>query len=43
MKKPAVSRQGFFGVDKRFEISNLSLIRDMAAINKLEDVLTLSK
>ena len=31
-------QQGFFFVDKRFEISNLELIRDMAGIVKLEKV-----
>jgi len=34
---------GFFVVDKRFEISNLSLIRDMGGINKLENILPLLK
>jgi hypothetical protein len=33
------SHQGFFGVDKRFEIFNLDLIRDMHSIIKLEEVL----
>ena len=32
IKSPAVSRQGFFGVDKRFEISNPDLIRDIVDI-----------
>jgi len=35
----AVSRQGFFFVDKRFEISNLDLKRDMAKIFILEEEL----
>ena len=40
-KEKALSRKrwGFFFVDKRFEISNLDLIRDMDSIIKLEDVL----
>jgi len=31
-----LSHQGFFFVDKRFEISNLDLIRDLEEIIKLE-------
>jgi hypothetical protein len=31
-----LSQQGFFFVDKRFEISNLSLNRDMIGIVNLE-------
>jgi len=30
---------GFFFVDKRFEISNLDLVRDMAGIIELDEVL----
>jgi hypothetical protein len=40
-KSPALSRQGFFFVDKRFEISNLELIKDMDKIIKLEEVLSM--
>jgi len=42
-KTPALSRQGFFLVDKRFEISNLDLIRDIDRIIKLEEVLFIIK
>jgi len=36
-KSLAVKRQGFFFVDKRFEISNLDLIRDLVElVEKLE-------
>jgi hypothetical protein len=41
-KNPASARGGtrdFFFVDKRFEISNLDLVRDMAVIIELEEVL----
>jgi len=33
-------QQGFFFVDKRFEISNLGLIRDIDRIMKLEEALS---
>ena len=43
IKKPCCIRsKGFFLVDKRFEISNLDLIRDMDSIIKLEEVLSIS-
>jgi hypothetical protein len=32
-----LSRQGFFFVDKRFEISNLDLIRDMVEIIEIDN------
>jgi hypothetical protein len=38
IKNPGALRQGFFFVDKRFEISNLDLIRDMIGIIMLEEV-----
>jgi hypothetical protein len=34
-----LSHQGFFFVDKRFEISNLELIKDMDRIIRLEEFL----
>jgi hypothetical protein len=34
-----LTHQGFFFVDKRFEISNLDLIRDMGRFIKLEEVI----
>jgi hypothetical protein len=35
--------QGFFFVDRRYEISNQGLIRDMASIIRLEEVLHIIK
>jgi hypothetical protein len=35
-KALVLSHQGFFFVDKRFEISNLDLVRDLGEIIKLE-------
>jgi hypothetical protein len=40
-KSPVLSHQGFFFVDKRFEISNLDLIRDMQNFIKLMSILLL--
>ena len=37
-----LSHQGFFFVDKRFEISNLELIKDMLGIIKFCEVLSIS-
>ena len=37
-----LSQQGFFFVDNRFEISNLSLIKDMADLIKLAEVFLIS-
>ena len=39
IKIPGASRQGFFLVDKRFEISNLDIIRDMKEIIILRESL----
>jgi hypothetical protein len=39
-KSPSLSRQGFFFVDKRFEISNHDLVRDMVEIVELTEVLS---
>ena len=36
-----LSQQGFFFVDKRFELSNYNLIKDMEKIIRLEEVLTI--
>ena len=38
-KTPSLSQQGFFFVDKWFEISNQELIRDMERLMKLSEVL----
>ena len=40
MKMPGTSYQAFFVVEKRFEISNLDLIRDMVSIVNLEMVVS---
>ena len=40
-KIPGTFAPGFFFVDKRFEISNLGLIRDIVSIIRLEEVLTI--
>jgi hypothetical protein len=39
IKNPGTFAPGFFFVDKRFEISNLSLIRDMVELVELAEVL----
>jgi hypothetical protein len=39
-KTPPLSRQGFFFVDKRFEISNL--LKDITEIIKLADTLMIT-
>jgi hypothetical protein len=36
-KTPPLSRQGFFVVDKRFEISNHELLGDIYQIIKMEE------
>lgn len=38
-KKPGTFVPGFFFVDKRFEISNLDLIRDIVNMIEMEEVL----
>jgi hypothetical protein len=38
-KNPGAFAPGLFFVDKRFEISNLELIRDINSIIKLKDIL----
>jgi hypothetical protein len=40
-KALSLSGQGFFGVDKRFEISNLDLIKDMHSLIKFCEVLSI--
>ena len=37
-KAPALSRQGFFFVDKRIEISNSDLIIDLASTISMEEI-----
>ena len=39
-KTPMLSHQDFFFVDKRFAISNLDLIRDIATVITPEEILT---
>ena len=41
-KSPDALHQGFFFVDKRFEISNYGLIKDIADLIKLVDVFPIS-